>query len=322
MNFAKVKLIMIVCLVAANIVIGILCTSIYKGKYYVSEREAQLAVTHLEKNGVNVNFSRDNLKKHSLPVYLSKGAALAEGIPEIYTVISEAFFGRIIHDTEYVDIPGGYSVSIKNNDGDAVGTSSFTEDYRIECSFEEFSDASIIKTVSESFFLNNASLGENRTDEDVAKKFVDSAFKKGNLNLKMLGSREFGKGTIVYFCAFLSDKAVMDVYLNLYIADGNVVCLCANLPVNDVQKAYSTEMFDVIDAVYTFSELYADESDNSNSDLNISVLETEVMYKAIKNVNGDDYYIPVWKFEYTQGSDEKQLAVFDALVGENKYTIK
>lgn len=321
MNFSKVKLVMILCLIAANVLIGVLCSKLYGERFFVSEEEAELAEKHLSTIGIIAELDRDDRRKYSLPVYACDSISTENEAPRLYKNASEAFFGRTIIDSEYVEIPGGYSVSIMNNEGDAVGSSTFKGSMHFDCVLDGYSETALVDKLSQSFYSGIYAYSEDKRARELADEFVKKAFGKSGLEMKMLATSEYDGGNIVYFGVFLSETPVVDMYVNLFVKDGKVAGLCAELCDTTPEKAYGSDMTDPIDALYNFSYLYGKSNSDADADDCLTVSSIEVMYKMTENDAGGYYFIPVWRIDYIEGSGKNGIALFDAIVGENSYSI-
>lgn len=321
MNFSKVKIIMIFCLLAANIIIGVLLHKLYTERFFVSEEEAELAEKHLSSIGIVASFDREGRRKYSLPVYACNGIDYEDTVPQLYRNASETFFGRTIIDSEYVGIPGGFSVSIKNNEGIAVGSSTITGSMHFDCVLDEYSDTALTEKLSENIYIIGHTYIENKRSEVLAKEFVKRAFGKSGLEIKKVSASEYDGGNIVYFGVFLSDTPVADLYVNVYVKDGRIGGLCANLCDTVPEKAYSCDMTDPIDALYNFSNLYGKGNSDADVDECLTVNSIGVMYKLTENGDGCYYFIPSWSVDYSESSGKNDIALFDAIVGENSYSI-
>ncbi len=321
MNFSKVKLVMILCLAVANILIGILCAGLYSERLYISEEEAELAEKHLRGLGIVAELGRDERRKYSLPIYSYTNTDGENAIPHLYKSASEVFFGRTIIDSEYVDIPGGFSVSIKNNEGETVGSSVYMGSRHFECILDEYSDTGIVERLSENFYSCEYSVHENKESKETADAFLKAAFGKSGYDIRYLGASEYNDGDIVCYGVFLSGIPSADMFVNLYVKNGRVGCLFAEIADRAPEKKYSSDTLDSVDALYAFSSLYAKNVADYDNIGNITVNQIGLMYKITETDSDGGYFIPAWHIVYDDGTGETKTALFDAIVGENKFSI-
>lgn len=298
MNFSKVKMIIILCLLVVNIIFAFLCIRLISKTNYISEEEAELASANLLKNGISVEFDKDARKLYSLPVYVSQMTQTDGYIPVTYMRITESFFGVKTDGAAYVKTPDGYSISVKNSDGVLMGSSSVYGNTGFECFA---SDAVEYKNSSELYAVPyTEELDDDRESEyGIAAGFVVSAFKDYGIKFVYSGSRSFEDGKIVSFCGELSDTKVIDAYINVFVKDGKIACCAGNLFDDVPERKYSTVIVDSIDAVYLLYDYIRHERENAViGDAQID--DISMVYDSVEYSYGEYYIIPTWIIRYKE----------------------
>lgn len=315
MNFSRVKLIIIVSLLCVNVLLGVLCVELYYDRSYISEEEAAFASNHLKENGIEVSFGNVGRKIYNLPVYTC--SADEKSLFEIYRNISESFFDKEISSAAYVTTPGGYSVTVKKAGGGKLGTALLYGEMTVECIKEDkVSDINTeILSKNVGYFINQ--LSRQKEAEKIAERFVKKALGNSSPGYDLYASSVYEGGTIVFFAPKLSDIAVHDLYMNVYIRDSEVVYCIGNFLSESPQKSYSIDLIDAVDAVYLFSA-QNDISGIVASGETVSVTDATMSYKLFEYELKKYYIIPSWQISYTAGAEKKTVA-FDAVVGESTY---
>jgi hypothetical protein len=94
----------------------------------------------------------------------------------------------------------------------------------------------------------------------------------------MLGSEQYNGGEVVCFEEILSGKRVINMYLNVYVKNGKILCCVGKIPENEAEKKYSTKLIDSVDIMYLLPE-HIREIKNTDVVENISVKNYEIGYK-------------------------------------------
>ncbi len=316
MNFSKVKLIIIACLLAVNVLLGVICVRLYYDKSYISEEEALYAGAHLEKNGVYAEFDTEQRKKYNLPVY---SAETDNGrVIEIYQSITESFFERRIASADYVTTPEGQSVSVKTAGGEPLGTSLLTDNMKVECVKEQKLAGADRKELAKGVHYFYDELSENKKQEKLADEFLKNTLGAYGLDYKLCGSAEYEGGCIAFFTLKLSDTEVSDLYMNIYIKDGEIVYCTGNIISSAPVKAYSINLIDAVDAMYLLSR-NSDVQEILATGNSIDVTLLKMTYKILEYEQNRYYIIPAWLIDYRSSDGTEKSIVFDAVVGESEY---
>ncbi len=320
MNFSKAKIIIIACLFVVNIVLGVFCISIKTEKSYISQEEAELASTHLARQGIGVVFDSDYRKIYNLPIYLVDTVNREDKVPDLYRSFTEAFFGVPVDSTEYVNTPDGYIVSVKDEGGNSIGTSSLGKELEIECYFDAYFNENDIETMSSHSIecgLRDISDSDN---VDIARKFLESALKSDIYLYSLTSKKSHLGGTLMCFSRKLEKTEVLDIYINVFVKDARVLYCYARAYDNQPVKAYSADLIDCVDAMYVFSEMMKERQSGDNTEIIID--DISMVYKMIEYVDGDYYIVPAWLIEYNNSKGEKFCAGFDAIIGENRFLLQ
>lgn len=315
MNFSKVKVIIIVSLLCINALLGVLCVELYYDRSYISEEEAAFASVHLMNGGIEADFDDIGRKIYSLPVYTY--STDEKKMLEIYRSISESFFEKQISSAAYVTTPSGYSVTVKKTDGTKFGTALLSDEMTVECVKEDKVPDINTEMLSKNMGYFEACDFQDKEAEKIAKRFAEKALGSISPEYELRGSVAFGGGTIVFFAPKLSDTAVYDLYMNVYIRDSEVVYCIGNFLAESPQKAYSIDLIDAVDAVYFFAA-QNDISEIVESGETVSVTGAAISYKLFEYEKKKYYIIPSWQISYNIDSEKKSVA-FDAVVGESTY---
>lgn len=315
MNFSKVKLLICLCLLLVNVIFFMLCVRLTDEKNYLSEEEAALAEKNLSGNGMNVNIDKELRKLYDLPVYSAEIAPKDNYISEIYKNITESFFGIKVDDEAYVNTPNGYSVSVKDKDGNVLGSSSVKSELEFECSYE---NAGRVNEVSAIFALEDGqTLDRKECDEyTVAQSFIDLVLKNYGMNFVFSGTKNHDGGKVVYFTGELSDTRVADIYINFYVKNGNILSCNGRITDKAPQKKYSSKLIDSIDALYILYDYICDNADKKDV-LEITVTDMNLEYRTFRYDIGKYYIIPTWVMEYTDINGKSFRADTDAVTGSN-----
>ncbi len=314
MNFTKVKLLICLCLFVVNAIFFALCVRLLSEKNYLSEEEANLAEKNLAENGVNVNIGKEERKLYDLPIYGADNAA-EENISEAYRAITESFFVVEIDENAYVRTPDGYSVSVKGDNGEVFGSSLVTDDMYFECRYENASSENEEFGISD--MPSEDKLNAEKGDEyDTAQKFIDRALKNGGMKFIYKGTMDNVEGKTVCFAAELSDIAVTDIYINVYVNDGEILCCGGRITDKAPQKEYSADLTDSIDALYALYD-YLREGADKNLVRGISVEDITMTYRSFRYDYGKYYIIPTWEIDYTDIDGVSCRACIDAVTGES-----
>lgn len=314
-NFSKVKLIIITSLLAVNILLGVLCVGLYYDRAYISEEEAAYASAHLSGTGIDVSFDTGTRRIYSLPVYTAKTDE--KSIFELYKSISESFFDKEISPAAYVTTPSGYSVTVKNNGGEQMGTALLFDEMSVECIKEDKLLSIGTEIISKKAGYFKGSLCQDKEAEKIAKQFAKKALGNISPEYNMCGAAKYEGGTIVFFAPALSDTVVYDLFMNVYIRDSEVVYCIGNFITESPQRAYSIDLIDAVDAVYLFASQNTI-GEITSSGGRVKVTDAEMNYKLIEYEQKRYYIIPSWQISYSANGTEKALA-FDAVTGESTY---
>lgn len=312
MNFSKVKLIIILCLAIVNIIFAFLCIRLISETNYISEEEAGLASSNLLKNGISAEFDKEARRLYNLPVYQSLVDSTEETVPATYKQITESFFGVKAENAAFVKTPAGYSISVKNSDGELLGSASLFDKIGFECFL---SDASEYKESSELYKAPYSSELENikDSDYDAAESFVDRAFKDYSMKFIYAGTRSVEGGKIVSFNGVLSDTPVANVYINVFVKNKKIVCCAGNVFDKVPEKKYSTAAIDSIDAVYLLTE------NLRQKDVDVSGTEIErisMVYDSVEYSYGEYYIVPAWIIECKNKDGLLRTYSVEAVTGE------
>ncbi len=316
MNFLRVKLIIIVSLLSVNILLGVLCVRLYYDRSYISEEETSYASEHLAKNGIAVSFDAEQRRIYSLPVYTAE--ADEKSLFEIYKKIAESFFDREISPAAYVTTPTGYSVTVKKNGGEHMGTALLSGEMSVECIKEDKVSGISTEILSKNIGYFSDRLYHNKEAEKIAKRFADEALGGIAPRYKLCGTAQFEGGTIAFFAPELSEILVYDLYMNVYIRDSEVVYCSGNFISENPQKAYSIDLIDAVDAVYLLAS-NSDVGEITASGGRVAVQSALMNYKLFEYEQNRYYIIPSWHISYSINGGEKKIIAFDAVVGESTY---
>ncbi len=315
MKFTKVKLLICLCLLIVNGIFFALCVRLLSEKHYLSEQEAELAQRNLAQNGVNVNIGKEERRLYDLPIYDAPNGSEEKSISEAYRAITESFFDSEVPEDAYVKTPDGYSVSVKNDDGNVLGSSLVTDDLYFECCFEYA--ASDMESADISKMSDRSALDtEKDNDHDIARKFIDRALKNYDMKFVFRGTKEQGDGRIVIFSGELSDTEVEDIYINVCVRDEKIIYCGGRITDKAPQKKYSADLVDSIDALYILYD-YLREGAEKNLAREISVEDITMTYRAYRYDQGKYYIIPTWVIEYTDIDGVSHTATTDAINGES-----
>lgn len=315
MDFSKVKMFVCLCLLVVNIIIAILCINLVREKQYIPEQEAELAAQHLSGIGIDVEFDRTARMIHNLPIYTVQNSETSN-IPKIYKKITETFFDVSLDDDAYVKTPDGYSVSVKNTKGILLGTASLIGKNQFECYVESAVNIRDISEISKLPSLQK--LVETKKSEDfkVASKFANTVFQDYGIRLYSVGERDYADGKIVCFCAELSGTKVLNLYINVYVKKGRILCCVGNLTDSIPEKKYSAELVDSVDLMYLITDYLEDKTNNSKS-ADIKIIELSMNYKMFELKQNEYYIIPVWMVGYEDRPGNVNYAIIDAVTGSN-----
>ncbi len=319
MNFSRVKLVIIICLAVFNIVLGAFCIRLVYDNSYISEEETELAEKHLSKNGIKVEFNNNLRKKRTLPIYSVSVSSDGE-VPEIYKNITDAFFGVSVNSEDYVTIPGGYSVSVKDKNGVSLGASSLDDNMILECARENIlTDADTLE-ISLMYYSSKAQMSENKGAEKIAEKFVKKALGNSELEYVKKGSSAYKDGHIVYFVGSFSGTEVLDLYLNVFVKGEEPLYCVGSIIDNIPQKNYGTELIDSVNILYyLIDEAKSEEADFSKE---IRVTDMAMTYKMLEYEMSEYYMIPTWLIKYNDGQGYDEIVAIDAIVAETRDTLK
>lgn len=321
MNFSKVKIIICFCLVIVNVIFGVMCIRLVENKNYVSEQEAKLASEHLGKNGINVEFGKEERKIYRLPIYAAKIEEAQEYVPLVYKKLTEAFFNVSVTDSAYIKIPEGYSVSVKNDKGILLGTSSMIEGNRFECYLEDAVNPKDINEISKIPILQT--LKQEKSEQvKLAQNFIDKAFRSNRIEFVNSGTREYNNGKIVCFSGSYSEVSALNIYVNVYVKKGKIVCCGGRISDVDLQKEYSAHLIDSINLMYSITEYLGENNSVGNENESIVVNNIGMKYKMYEYDSTTYYLIPTWTVEYTDGKGEKNIIAVDAVTGGNIERLK
>ena len=284
-------------------------------KKYIPETEAQLAEQHLSGMGINVDFDKSARKLYNLPVYTVHNTEISS-IPKIYKKITETFFDVSLDDDAYVKTPDGYSVSVKNTRGILLGTASLVGKNGFECYVENTVNTKDINEISRMPYLQKLSEKKKSDDFKTASKFVDSVFQDYDTKFYPVGERDYSDGKIVCFCAELSGTKVLNLYINVYVKKGKIICCAGNITDSFPEKKYSTELIDSIDLMYLMPDYLKGKSNNSKID-DIKITEFSINYKMFELKENEQYIIPVWMVSYKDRTGNISYAIIDAVTGSN-----
>lgn len=318
MNFSKVKLVIILCLAVFNVLLGILCVRLVYDNSYIPEEETELAEKHLSKIGIQVEFSADLRKKSNLPVYTAY-ISDEEEVPEIYKNITEAFFNISVNSEDYVTIPGGYSVSVKDKEGNTVGTSSLDGNMLFECAYENALTDINIQQVSSNFYSTTLQKNENKNAEKIAERFVKKSFRGSEAEYVKKGCTAYNGGHVVYFVGSISDAEITDLYVNVFVKDNKPIYCFGSILNNAPQKKYSAKLMDSVNILYHLADILKTDSEGVQPDITVS--EMTMSYRMIQREASDYYIIPAWLIEYYDDSGVKNVISIDAIAGENGYVL-
>lgn len=315
MNFSKVKNFIIVLLIVINIALCGICILINYQKSYISEEETTLAKEHLKNIGIEINFDKDGRRKYNLPIY-TFDADTETDIPKIYIKIAEAFFDSKISDSEFVTIPDGFSVSVKEDSGNLLGTAYLKiEEMMFECHREGGITSYDKQVIQKNYFENNLEFTENKQVQSKAEKFIARLIDEYEIFYEPCAISEYNGGYIVYFSGIMQNTNIVDFYINLYIRNDEIQYLVASIPGKAPQKAYSSQMLDSVNAIYLLTE-----NENVLSTLGngkkIYVTNQKIVYKLYEYESGSFYLIPSWLIEYSDSDKGEYSILFDAITGK------
>lgn len=315
MNFSRVKNFIIFLLIVINIVFAGICILINYQKSYVSEEETVLAKEHLESIGIVVDFQNDGRKKYNLPVYTFEKGEAAE-VSEMYIKIAEEFFERNISKNEFVTIPDGFSVSVKNNDGDILGTAYLQiNEMLFECQKEGKITSTDKEIIKNSYYAGNLKIIENKQLQSKTEKFISKFIKDNEINYRPVAISEYKGGHIVYFSGTVSNTNVVDFYINLYVKNDEIQYLVGSIPDKAPVKAYSSQLIDSVNAMYLLTENENVQSITENGD-SVYVKNEKIVYKLYEYEEGKFYLIPSWYVEYSDVENNEYSIMFDAIYGK------
>lgn len=315
MNFSKVKIIIILCLFIVNIIFALLCTSLISQKNYISEEEAALAASNLLKNGIKTDFDKAARRLYNLPVYATEPVSAENYVPKIYSTLTESFFGVSVDDSAYVKTPDGYSVSVKNDEGILLGSSSLSDNTHFECYFEDTVSYKDVSDIGCLPYFSELDGGKNE-EYNTAKKFMDSALDDYGMRFVYRGTMAYSDGTVVCFSSELSDTELYSIYLNVYVEKGKAVCCVGEIFDVAPVKKYSAKIVDSIDAVYLLSD-YIRENANTVLTQEAEIKKISMVYDYYEYGYGEYYIIPTWIMEYKENDKASEIYAIDAVTGEN-----
>ena len=314
MNFSKVKMIIILCLLTVNIIFAILCVKLLTEKNYISDEEASLAEAKLSKNGVSIQFDKNAKKLYNLPVYVvSDENGETTSVPEIYKQITQAFFGVTTDNTAYIKTPDGYSVNVKNDGGILIGSASVSEKMHFECSFEKEDTYKYLRKTNGAGYFKQLTEDKN-SDYDKAKEFVDKALRNYNMKFTYTGTESFSEGSIVCFTGELSGIPTPGTYINVYVRKNKIICCAGEIPAVCPEKKYRTGTVDSIDAVFFLTD-YIRENGSEALGKNAQIKNISMTYDLVEFGYGEYYVIPAWVMEYKTDSSESVIYTVDAVTG-------
>ena len=314
MNFSKVKLVVCIGLLLVNIVFAFMTVRLVGNKNYISEDEVMLAQKHLAKNGITFSFDKQARRLYDLPIYSIEKSA-SDGIPAIYKRMTEVFFDEPTEESDYIKTPDGYSVSVKNEKGILVGTSSLLGGNRFECYREDAVGSREIREIS--MLPCVLALSKEKSERtDLALNYVEKALRGNGIRYTYCGEREYDNGSIVSFAAELSDTAVMNLYLNVYVKKSKIQCVIGCIAEGNAEKKYGCDIIDSIDILYMLRDEIS-EKINSLTVENIRINKIHMVYKLYGHSPTEDYLVPTWVIEYTDKNGEVEIVSMDAVTGKN-----
>lgn len=314
MNFSRVKLFICVCLLVVNVIFAFMNIKIVSDMNYISEEEVQFARKHLAGNGMDFDFDKQARKLYNLPIYAVKTAD-DDNIPKIYKQMTEAFFSVETEDSAYVKTPEGYSISVKNDNGILLGTSSLDGGTRFECYKEGALESKDINEISKLPHTVQREQGNGERTK-IASDYISTALKGCGIKYTYCGEREYNNGTIVSFRTEFSDVAAVNLFLNVYVSKNKILCCIGNIADAVPEKKYDCDVIDSIDILYMLKN-HIDNGDNSRRTQNIKIIRVEMTYKMYENDFEVKYLIPSWFIEYAKGNEKSQIVIMDAVTGEN-----
>lgn len=307
MNGNRVKIVLILCLVLVDAVLAAFCVRIYRENHYLSEEEAALAVSYLAQKGVTVEPGALETRKYDLPVYtLAFSQDSAEGTltQKTYRALTNAFFSVSVPATDYIVTPEGVTVSVMDGDGEVLGASSLIDGMTVECergaSLSDAQKAAIASGTGLAEPKKNA----DRRAEKQATAFVRSCIPVSGAPYTLKGSCAYADGTVVTFVRQVEKTDIYDLYLNLYLHEGEIRYLYGDLVAEAPQASYSVRTIDAADAACLLPK-----------DEPIRVTGVRMVYKRIPYAVDAWYLIPSWYIAYTDESGESFVSIRDAVTG-------
>lgn len=307
MNGNRVKIVLILCLAVVDAVLGLFCVRIYRENHYLSEEETEMTAAYLAKSGVTVEPGVIETKKYDLPVYTLAIAPDAEEgslTEKTYRALTSEFFSVSVPTTDYIVTPEGVTVSVKDDNGEVLGSSSLIGGRTVECERGAALSDGQKAAVASGTGLPEPKKNADRRAETKASAFVRSCLPVSGAPYTLKGSGTFADGTLVTFVRQVEKTDVVDLSLTLYLREGEIRYLYGDLVAEAPEAAYSVHTIDAADALCLLPK-----------DEPIYVTDVRMVYKMIPCAIDSWYLVPSWSISYIDEVGESFVSVRDAVTG-------
>ena len=266
----------------------------------LSDKMLESAVEYYDAIGISVEKSVIAKRVPDNKIYTFVNDNSSVGLKAADNLAQSLFLSKA--NVNMVETPRGMTYTITDKNENAASLRIDTDSFSFEFAHSDFS--SDISGIPVDPFSNAL----NDIDDDVRKtidKFLSALYGQNSPHFDIKGSYSVGIRNTVCVELLIDDSCPVEgMYANMVVENGKLVYARGNIILAEISKSYSEELYDGVNALAKI-----------DSELVSEFISEKIVYSQRYAGNGTYYLIPLWKIEYIDVNQKRQIQYVDAIKG-------